>query len=159
MPHILDTHAEVQVSIFGVTYCKFGLYPRVRNSDDGLDIVGWAAKNARGSKVDLFDALITNCFSTSLLNQVCIITFERENRSEVDVKFEIDGECWEYPMRAVEYDDDTVHYEIEIDGEWMDTMSAFVGDLITEEHFPFAENVVMASMDFGRTDDVYAQMG
>ena len=41
----------------------------------------------------------------------------------------------------------------------MDTMSAFVGDLITEEHFPFAENVVMASMDFGRTDDVYAQMG
>lgn len=159
MPHVLNTHAEVEVSVFGVKYSKFKLYPRVRNADGGLDIIGWATKNGRGVKVDLYDAHVSCCLNTPLLNHVCIVTFERENRNQVDVKFEIDGESWEYPMRAVEYDDETVHYEIEIDGEWMDTMSTFVGDIFTEEHFPFAENVVLSSMEFGRTDEVYAQMG
>lgn len=158
MPQVLDTAAVVEVSVFGVVYSKFNLYPKVRRTDDGvLDIIGWAVKNSTGRKVDLYDTLIAATLKRSIFDQVCIFTFEREDVEAIDVKFDIEGDSWTLPMRAVERDE-TVYYEIEIEGEWMDTLSTYVGDVFSPECFPFAENAVMNTTQFGSAEEVYEQM-
>lgn len=157
MPQILDTAAVVEVSIFGVVYSKFNLYPKVRKTDDGLDIIGWAVKNSRGRKVDLYDTLLASTLHRSIYDQVCIFTFEREDIEAIEVKFDIEGDSWTYPMRAIEHDE-TVYYEIEIEGEWMDTLSTYIGDVFPPECFPYAENAVMSTTQFGNSEEVYAQM-
>jgi len=159
MPHHIPIPASVKVSLYGVSYGAFQIYPEARRGPDGLEIIGWTTKDRDGVDRKLYDILAQSVLSRALMNEVCRQTFERDDNPSVPVMFEVGGETWAMHMRAVEKEWETVHFEIEIDGEWMEMIDTYVGDIIHEDLFIFAENEVRPSVDFGSQEDVYAQMG
>lgn len=159
MPHHIPVPAKVRVSLYGKSYGHFDIFPEAKRGGDGLEIIGWTAKDQEGSDRQLFDVLAQTVLPKALMNEVCRQTFERPHTPSVPVMFELGGENWFMPMRAIEKEWETVHYEIEINGEWMEMIDTFVGDIIDEDFFIFAENEVRPSVDFGNEDEVFAQMG
>ena len=159
MPHHIPIPAAVNLSLNGVKYGKFDIYPEAKRGPEGLEIVGWTTKDRDGVDRKLYDILAQSVLPRSLMNAVCRYTFENEEHPSVGVIFDVGGEAWILHMRAIEKEWETVHYEVEIDGEWMEMLDTYVGDLIHEDLFIFAENEVRPSVDFGNQDAVYAEMG
>lgn len=158
MAHHIPVPAAIEVSLFGVRQGKIDIYPEATRGGDGLEIVRWTVKDADGVDRQLFDLLAQSVLPRKLMNEVCRQTFENPNNLSVPVMFSVGGEEWAMHMRAVEKEWETVHYEIEIDGEWMDMIDTYVGDLIHEDYFVFAENEVRPNVDFGSASEVYEQM-
>lgn len=158
MPHHIPIPAAVSISLRGVGYGKFEIYPEAKRGPDGLEIVGWTTKDADGVDRKLYDILAQSVLPRSLMNAVCRLTFENDENASVEVVFQVGGEAWVLHMRAIEKEWETVHYEVEIDGEWMEMIETYVGDLIHEDLFVFAENEVRPSVDFGNQGAVYEEM-
>ena len=158
MPHHIPVPATIKIVMNNTRYNGFNIYPEVRRGQDGLEIIGWTTKDRDDVDRKLYDILAQSVLPRSLMNEVCRITFENESIPSVPVTFTIGEESWVMHMRAVEKEYETVHYEIEIDGEWMEMLDTYVGDLIHEDLFIFAENEVRPSVDFGSQEDVYSQM-
>jgi len=158
MPHHIPIPASVKLALNGVNYGKFDIYPEAKRGPDGLEIVGWTTKDRDGVDRKLYDILAQSVLPRSLMNAVCRYTFESDDHPSVEVVFEVGGESWVLHMRAIEKEWEVVHYEIEIDGEWMEMIDTYVGDLIHEDLFVFAENEVRPSADFGNESAVYEEM-
>lgn len=158
MAHHIPIPANINLSLRNVKYGKFQIFPEARRGPDGLEIVGWTTKDSDGVDRQLFDILAQSVLPRSLMSAVCRLTFESPDNPSVEVLFEMGGEQWALHMRAVEKEWETVHYEVEIDGEWMEMIETYVGDLIHEDLFIFAENEVRPSADFGSEGAVYEEM-
>lgn len=158
MPHHIPVPAKIKITLFGSRYGVFEIFPEAKRGGDGLEIVGWTVKDKEGLDRQLFDVLAQTVLPRSLMHEVCRLTFERPHQPSVPVEFEVGDESWQLHMRAVEKEHETVHYEVEIDGEWMEMIDTYVGDLIHEDYFIFAENEVRPNVDFGHEDEILAQM-
>ena len=158
MSHHIPIPAPVSIAMNGLNYGSFDIYPEARRGPDGLEIIGWTTKDRDGVDRKLYDILAQSVLPRSLMNEVCRQTFERDDNPSVSVIFEVGGESWSLHMRAIEKEWETVHFEVEIDGEWMEMIETYVGDLINEDFFIFAENEVRPSVDFGSQHAVYEEM-
>ena len=61
-------------------------------------------------------------------------------------------------MRAVEKEEETVEYEISIEGEWLAMIDVFVGDVVDEDFLRYAELEARPSIDFGHNESVFSEM-
>lgn len=160
MPHLLKIPVKIEVTIQGIKYTTFEINPLITGTDAGKEVVGWKAALKGRPTQPLYDILAQSVLTKPVTDRVCVLTFEREDCPEIPVRFEFpeNGESWNLNMRAVEREDEYVFYQIEIDGEWLDLLDTYLGDLIPDEVLPFAENIVFSTMSFGDADAVYEQM-
>lgn len=165
MSKLVPVPVEVAYDLQGRPFGKFQIFPEAIQSHSGLEVEGW--KVGREERVyDLYDVLLISLLPRGLTFEVCKRTFEElEDPTDPDspaatVEFglTIDEERWTWRMRAVELENETVHYQIDLEGEWMDMINTYVGDVIGEEQFPFAERAVLPQIDFGNRDTVLEQM-
>ncbi len=158
MPHHIPVPATISISINNRVFGHFDIYPEAKHGPDGLEIVGWTAKDGNDYDRGLFDILAQTVIPRNVMREVCRLTFENENMPSLPVIFTIGDQHWEMHMRAVEKEYETVHYEIENDGEWMEMIETYVGDIVKEDYFVFAEREVAGSISFGNQDTMYSQM-
>jgi hypothetical protein len=165
MSKLVPVPVQVKMELEGRVCGKFNIFPEAIQSHSGLEIKSWKVEH-EGSTNDLYDVLLISLLPRSLTFEVCKRTFEEledpgnpdSPSATVNFTITIDDESWSWRMRAVEQENETVHYQIDIEGEWMDMINTFVGDIIGEEQFPFAERAVLPQIDFGNRDTVLEQM-
>lgn len=158
MAYHIPVPAFVRMTLYGVNFGAFKIYPEAKRGADGLEIIGWTVKDKDDVDRNLFDLLAQSVLPRALTNKVCELTFDNEDKPFVPVMFHLGDESWMFPMRAVEKEWETVHYEIEIEGEWMELIETYVGDLIPEDMLIFAEGEVRPNVDFGSDQEVFNQM-
>ena len=158
MPQHVPVPAQISILLEKRKIGSFPIYPLVTITGDGLEIIGWTARDRNDNDRGLYDILALSVLPRALLNDICRMTFENEKTPAVMVGFQIGDELWEMPMRAVEKEHESVHYEIEIDGERMEMLETYLGDIIHDDMALFAENEVSGSIDFGNMEAVYQQM-
>lgn len=158
MPHHIPTPALIKVEAAGNKFGAIEVYPQAIRGGDGLEIVGWTVKDAEQTDRGLYDVLALTVLKKKLMHKVCEKTFENIEQDSIFVRFSVGGESWEYQMRAIEREHETVHYEIEIEGEWMDMIDVYVGDIFNEEFHVFAEGEVRPTVDFGNDDAILEKM-
>lgn len=158
MSYFVPVPAEIRVADASRPYGKFFIFPIVSERGGEVQIDRWQTRTAQGEDVGLYDVLLLRMLPRSLLCHICRETFEKEECPFVTVNFHIDDQKWSYSMRAIEREYEQVHYEIEIDDEWMSLTDVFVGDIIGEEQFPFAEREVLPSISFADPEALYNEM-
>lgn len=155
-------HVEYPAKIAVRTHNKFynyiEIYPQVVRGGYGLEITGWSIKDEEEIMRGLYDVLLFTVLKRTMLHKICALTFENDKCKSIPVEFAIADEVYEFHMRAIEKEHEMVHYEIEINNEWMDLIDTYVGDVIDEEIFSYAENEVQKSIGFGADEEVYEKM-
>lgn len=159
VPVIVSVGIKTGMGADGVTrnFGAFRIVPYVSNRNGSLEIDSWYLVDPDGDTVDLNDRFVFNIMPRKMLDTICQLTFESD-RPDVPMVITIDDQTWTYPMRAREIEYEQVHYEIEIEGDWMRLTEAYVGDLLDEEHFMFAERELLPTIDFGNVSAVMDEM-
>lgn len=158
MPHHIPIPVEVAVKLADIPRGKFHVYPEAMYTSDGLEITGWTIMDEEEDQRGRYDMLLTSVMSRKVLHEVCRITFESEICPAVNLQLIIGDEKRYFPMRAVEKEEETVEYEISIEGEWLAMIDVFVGDVLDEDFLRFAELEARPSIDFGHDESVYSEM-
>lgn len=164
MPKIIPVPVNVSVGVTGDNgrggvrnFGSFSLVPYATTRNGGLDIERWLYLDRNGDASDLNDRYLFNVMPKKLLCHVCIHTFEEE-REHLPLVITIDDQQWTFPIRAVELEFQEVHYQIEIEGEWMTLTEAYIGDMVNEDMLIYAERELLPTIDFAHQDSVFDQM-
>lgn len=136
---------------------SFRIVPVVTTRSGSLEINSWLLLERDGDMVELNDRFVFGVMPRKMLDKICQLTFESD-RPSVPMVLTIDDQKWQYPMRARELEYEQVHYEIEVQGEWMKLTEAYVGDILDEEQFMFAERELLPTIDFANYSSVMDQM-
>lgn len=158
MPHHIPIPVEISVRLAGIPRGKFHVYPEATYTSDGLEITGWTVMDAEEDQRGRYDILLTSVIQRKVLHEVCRLTFESEVCPAVNLQLSIGEEHRHYPMRAVEKEEETVEYEISIEGEWLAMIDVFVGDVVDEDFLRYAELEARPSIDFGHNESVFSEM-
>lgn len=164
MPNIIPVPVLVSVGVTGDNgkgsvrnFGSFSLVPYATTRNGGLDIDRWLYMDRHGETSDLNDRYLFNIMPKKLLCHVCIHTFEEE-RDHLPLVITIDDQQWRFNMRAIEMEEEEVHYQVEIEGEWMTLTEAYIGDMITDDMLIYAERELLPTIDFADHSSVFDQM-
>lgn len=135
----------------------FSIVPYATARNGSLEVERWMVLDRNGYSDELNDILLFSVMPKKLLDHVCVSTFETE-KPWINLIVDIDDERWFFPIRARELEHEQVHYEVDVDGEWMLLPNMYVGDVLSEEQFLFAERAVLPSIDFGSQEAVLNEM-
>lgn len=136
---------------------SFRIVPIATTRNGSLEIAGWHYLDLDGEAVDLNDRLLFNVMPRKLLCHICVNTFETE-REHLPLVIGIDDQQWRFPMRARELIPNQVHYQVEVEGEWMTVTEAYIGDILGDEQLMFAEREILPTIDFSDPSQVYDEM-
>lgn len=164
MPNIIPVPVVVSVGISGDNgvgtvrnFGSFSLVPYATTRNGGLDIDRWLYIDRHGDTAEMHDRFLFNIMPKKLLCHVCVHTFEAE-RDHLPLVVTIDDQQWTFPIRARELEFQEVHYQIEIEGEWMTLTEAYISDMVDEDMLIFAERELLPTIDFADHGTVFDQM-
>lgn len=164
MPNVIPVPVRVSVGVIGdggvgvvKNFGAFNIVPYATTRNGSLEIERWLYIDQHGDTADLNDRFLLNIMPKKLLCHICVHTFEAEIE-QLPLVISIDDERWQFPMRAIELHEEQVHYQVEIEGEWMTLTEGYIGDLLSEDMLIYAAREVLPTIDFADHETVYDEM-